>query len=331
MNTRLHKDLFPILRRLSDGAFHSGQALAHEFGLSRASVFNVLTQAEGLGMRIHAVRGRGYRLPDPVDWLDACEIVRHLGEAATAYEVHVLDSVDSTNRLLMTEAQACLADGHVVVAEHQQAGRGRRGRSWHATPGGGLMFSVLWRFEGGLQAMAGLSLAVGLAVARAVNRHSTHAARLKWPNDILVGHRKLAGILIEIQGDMHGMAYAVAGVGLNIRIRGAQRDRIDQAVIDLDEIGVRVGRNRLLADCLVEMHRVMKVFRCDGFAALRAEWEALDAYAGKLVRLQFPDGDAVSGLVEGVDETGALRLRDAQGRVHLHNGGEISLRPEIRS
>jgi len=330
VHTRPHKALFPILRRLSDGSFHSGQALACEFSLSRASVFNVLTQAETLGLRIHAVRGRGYRLPDPVEWLDASEIERYLGQAGSAFDVRVVDSIDSTNRLLMTEALAGASDGCVIAAEHQQAGRGRRGRSWQATPGGGLMFSVLWRFDGGLQAIGGLSLAVGLAVARAVNRHSSHVAQLKWPNDILVGYRKLAGILIEIQGDMHGMAFAVAGVGLNVRIRGEQRDCIDQAVVDLEEIGAHVSRNRLLADCLDEMHAVMAVFRCEGFAALRADWEALDAYAGRPVRLQFPDGRSARGTAAGVDETGALRLRGANGLFHLYNGGEISLRPEER-
>lgn len=302
--------------------------MACEFNLSRASVFNVLTQAEALGLRIHAVRGRGYRLPDPVEWLDASEIGRHLGQTGAAFDVRVVDSIDSTNRLLMTEALAGAGDGCVIAAEHQQAGRGRRGRSWQATPGGGLMFSVLWRFDGGLQAIAGLSLAVGLAVARAVNRHSPHVAQLKWPNDLLIGYRKLAGILIEIQGDMHGMAFAVAGVGLNVRIRGGQRDCIDQAVVDLEEIGVHVSRNRLLADCLDEMHAVMAVFRREGFAALRADWEALDAYADRPVQLQFPDGRSERGTAAGVDETGALRLRGANGLFHLHNGGEISLRPE---
>lgn len=304
--------------------------MACEFNLSRASVFNVLTQAETLGLRVHAVRGRGYRLPDPVEWLDAPEIERHLGQAGSAFDVRVVDSIDSTNRLLMAEALAGAGDGCVIAAEHQQAGRGRRGRSWQATPGGGLMFSVLWRFDGGLQAIAGLSLAVGLAVARAVNRHSPHVAQLKWPNDILIGYRKLAGILIEIQGDMHGMAFAVAGVGLNVRIRGEQRDCIDQAVVDLEEIGVHVSRNRLLADCLDEMHAVMAVFRREGFAALRADWETLDAYAGRPVQLQFPDGRSERGMAAGVDETGALRLRGANGLFHLHNGGEISLRPEGR-
>lgn len=314
------------MRRLSDGAFHSGQDLAREFGLSRASVFNVLSQAEALGLRIHAVRGRGYRLPDAIDWLDCAGILDQLGEDAHRFDVRVHESVDSTNSALMSAALAGAADGTAIAAEHQFAGRGRRGRTWRATPGGSLTFSVLWRFEGGLQAIAGLSLAVGLAIARAVNRRSAHPAQLKWPNDLIVGYRKLAGVLIEVQGDLDGPSFAVVGVGLNVRLRDAQREGIDQAVIDLDEMGVIVDRNQLLADCLREMRAVVDAFRQHGFAALRDEWLALDAYAGRPVSLHLPDNLAVQGTAAGVDDSGAFLLRTPEGALQAYNGGEISLR-----
>jgi BirA family biotin operon repressor/biotin-[acetyl-CoA-carboxylase] ligase len=314
------------LRRLSDGAFHSGQELAHEFQLSRASVFNVLNQAEAMGLTLHAVRGRGYRIPAPVEWLDAVAIANHLGPASQAYDVRILESVDSTNTALMAAALNGAADGTVFCAEHQLAGKGRRGRQWHAVLGGSLTFSVLWRFDQGLQSLAGLSLAVGLAVARAINRHSRHPARLKWPNDVLVDYRKLAGILVEVQGDMEGPAFAAVGVGLNVRLNEAQRDAVDQAVVDLAEMEATVGRNQLLADCLQELHAVLILFRQHGFAALRSDWMALDAYADKAVVLQLPDTRGVQGVASGVDDTGALLLRDQHAVIHAYSGGEISLR-----
>ncbi len=326
MHTRPHKALFPLLRRLSDGRFHSGEALAQAFGLSRATIFNILGEAEAMGLVIHAVRGRGYRMPEAVEWLDGAAIARHLGPAAAAYAIQMLDSVDSTNTALMTAALNGAADGTLLCAEHQHAGKGRRGRQWHSVPGGSLTFSVLWRFDTGLQSLAGLSLAAGLAVARAVNRHSRHPARLKWPNDVLVDYRKLAGILVEVQGDMHGPAFAVVGIGLNVRLSEAQRDAVDQAVVDLAEMGVSAGRNRLLADCLQELHAVSTVFRQHGFAALREEWQALDAYAGRAVALTLPDTRSVHGIAAGVDETGAILLRDAASGLNPYNGGEISLR-----
>jgi BirA family biotin operon repressor/biotin-[acetyl-CoA-carboxylase] ligase len=326
VQTRPHKALFPLLRRLSDGRFHSGQALADEFGLSRSSIFNVLAQADSMGLTIHAVRGRGYRLPEPVEWLDGAAIAQHLGATADVYTINILDSVDSTNTALMAAALNGATDGTLFCSEHQQAGKGRRGRQWHSVPGGSLTFSVLWRFDNGLQSLAGLSLAVGLAIARAVNRHSRHPARLKWPNDVLVDYRKLAGILVEVQGDMNGAAFAVVGIGLNVRLNEAQRDAVDQAVVDLAEMGVTVGRNRLLADCLQELHAVLTLFRQHGFAALREDWLALDAYAGKAVALALPDARSVQGVASGVDETGAFLLRDAASTLVPYSGGEISLR-----
>jgi BirA family biotin operon repressor/biotin-[acetyl-CoA-carboxylase] ligase len=326
VHTRPHKALFPLLHRLSDGQFHSGEALADEFGLSRSSIFNVLAQAETMGLTIHAVRGRGYRLPESVEWLDGGAVARHLGDMADAYTIQILDSVDSTNTALMAAALNGAADGTLICSEHQHSGKGRRGRQWHSVPGGSLTFSLLWRFDNGLQSLAGLSLAVGLAIARAVNRHSRHPARLKWPNDVLVDYRKLAGILVEVQGDMHGAAFAVVGIGLNVRLNEAQRDAVDQAVVDLAEMGVTVGRNRMLADCLLELHTVLSLFRQHGFSALREEWLALDAYAGKAVALTLPDARNVQGVASGVDATGAFLLRDSASALIPYSGGEISLR-----
>jgi len=328
VTSRTHKALFPLLRRLSDGRFHSGQGLAHEFGLSRASIYNTMTLAESMGLTIHAVRGRGYRMPDPVDWLDAAALSSELGDLAGAYSIHVYDSLDSTNTSLMEAALDGAADGTLFCTEHQQSGKGRRGRQWHSVVGGSLTFSILWRFENGLQSLSGLSLAVGLAIARAVNRHSRHPARLKWPNDVLVDYRKLAGVLVEVQGDLHGAALAVVGIGLNVRLNEAQRETVDQAVVDLAEMGVRVGRNRLLADCLRELYGVLSVFRQHGFAALREDWQTLDAYAGKAVALALPDARRIQGVASGVDETGAFLLRDAGSRLNPYSGGEISLRLE---
>ena len=331
MTNHTHKALFPLLRRLSDGRFHSGQNLAHEFQLSRASIFNVINQAEAMGLKVHAVRGRGYKLPVPVDWLDEAVIVEFLGDVAHDYEVRILDSVASTNIALMQAALEGAVDGSVMCAEHQSAGKGRRGRYWHAVLGGSLTFSVLWRFENGLQSLAGLSLAVGLAIARAINRHTLHALRLKWPNDVLVDYRKLAGILVEVQGDLHGAAFAVVGIGLNVRMSPEQRDAVDQAVVDLYEMGVTVSRNQVLADCLQELHLMLTLFRAHGFSALRADWMAIDAYAGKAVTLKLPDSKGVVGVAAGVDETGAFLLRDPQSGIHAYSGGEISLRLDTRA
>jgi BirA family biotin operon repressor/biotin-[acetyl-CoA-carboxylase] ligase len=325
--SRVPDVLLPILRQLSDGRFHSGQSLAEQFGLSRASVCNAVAMAEGMGVRVHAVTGRGYRLAEPVEWLDAWTVRDHLGEIAERYRLTMVDVVESTNAALMREALAGAPSGSVLCAEHQTHGKGRRGRPWRSVLGGSLTFSILWRFERGIHEFGGLSLAVGLAVARAVNRFSEHRVRLKWPNDVLLDYRKLAGILVEVQGDLHGASFAVVGIGMNVNLSPEQRDAIDQAVVDLAEMGVAAGRNELLAACLEELDGIVEVLRRQGFGALRGEWMDHDAYAGRRVRLSMPDGTSLVGQAGGVDTSGAFVLRDEQGTMRSYSGGEIQLRP----
>ncbi len=296
--------------------------------MSRASVFNLVNHAESMGLKIQAVRGRGYRLAEPTEWLDESAVRQALGDKTDRFGLRILDAADSTNRVLFEAAQQGAPDGSVVVAEHQFSGRGRRGRQWHSVLGGSLAFSVLWRFDAGVAALGGLSLAAGLAVARAVNRHSRYGVKLKWPNDVLLDYRKLAGILVEVQGDIEGPSFAVIGIGLNVRLPPAARDRIDQGVVDLAEMGVTAGRNTLLATCLLELHAVVETMRQEGFRALRAEWEFHHAHAGQPVTLTLPNAQTVSGIAAGVDDSGAFLLRNERGETLAFHGGEISLRPQ---
>lgn len=327
MSAPLPEFLLPLLRQLADGRFHSGQALAKSFGVSRASICNLVHTAQQLGLTVHAVRGRGYQLVSPPSWLDPAKIVAALGSTAAHYQIRILDATDSTNSLLMQAAAAGAPDGCVVCAEYQFAGRGRRGRQWHSILGGSLTFSVLWRFEEGITALVGLSLAVGVAIARALNRFSRFPVKLKWPNDVLVDYRKLAGILVEIQGDIQGPSFAVVGIGLNVSLPAAHRDSIDQAVIDLEEMQIHLDRNSLLATCLVELKAVMDVMREQGFKGLRDEWEAHHAHAGQPVTLLLPDRQMVTGIALGVDDTGAFLLQSENGARAAYNSGDIRLRP----
>ena len=326
MSRPLPELLLPLLRHLTDGRFYSGQALAQQFGISRASICNLVHTAKTLGLNIHAVQGRGYQLVSSPTWLDHRKIVAALGYTTDHYHIRILDAVDSTNSVLMHAAEGGAPDGSVVCTEYQFAGRGRRGRQWHSILGGSLAFSVLWRFEEGIAALVGLSLAVGVAIARALNRFSRFPVKLKWPNDVLVDYRKLAGILVEIQGDIQGPSFAVVGIGLNVNLPAVQRDSIDQAVIDLEEMQVRVDRNILLASCLVELKAVMNVMREQGFAALRDEWEAHHAHAGQSVSLLLPDRQVVTGTALGIDDSGAFLLQSENGTRMAYNGGDIRLR-----
>ena len=209
---------FPILRLLTDGKFHSGETIANHFNVSRATVWNAVQHAESLGVEVFSVRGRGYKLPQPLKLLDEQAILNAIGEQRAWFKLEVHDHLESTNSYLMKKISSGLAHASCVVANLQTKGRGRRGRSWQAGLGASLTFSLLWRFQCGASALSGLSLAVGVALIRALHSLGITQAQLKWPNDVLIGREKLAGILIELQGDMEGPSAAVIGVGINLNL-----------------------------------------------------------------------------------------------------------------
>lgn len=317
---------FPILRLLADGKFHSGEAIARHFGVSRATVWNALQQAEQLGVRLYSVRGRGYCLPEPVRFVEAERVLAMLGVQRDKFALEIHDQIDSTNSYLMRQAAAGARSGTCAVALLQTDGRGRRGRSWQARLGDSLTFSVLWRFDGGAGALSGLSLAVGVALVRALRAVGAEGIALKWPNDVLHGGGKLAGILIELQGDMDGPSAAVIGIGLNLRLSADLRRGIDQPAAGLRDLLTDLpAADELLGVLLYHLAEVLQAFERDGFSALREEWAASHAYHAQPVRMLMPDGRAIEGTVDDVAADGALLL-DVGGSVQRFSAGEISMR-----
>lgn len=252
--------------------------------------------------------------------LDLAAITRTLGAQACRFDVDLLPACDSTNARLLARAEAGCPGGTVVVAASQTAGRGRRGRTWLSSPGDSLTFSLLWRFAPGT-APAGLSLAVGVAVAAALAKVGAGETALKWPNDILQGGKKLAGILIELQpGAPHA---AVIGIGLNLRLPAAMPAELRQQSAALD---YAVDPNHLLAALLVELLAVLETFAAAGFASLREAWTARHAFQDAPVRLLSDQAPPRDGICRGVAADGAL-LFECAGRVERILAGEISLRP----
>lgn len=246
-----------------------------------------------------------------------------LGPAARRFDIDVLESCDSTNAVLLARAEAGAPSGTVVITREQTAGRGRRGRHWIASPGDSLAFSLLWRFAPGT-APAGLSLAVGLAVARAVATVGADNTALKWPNDILGNGRKLGGILIElVPGAPHA---AVIGIGLNLQLPAAMPDDLRAVSAALCKPDAAIDENALYAVLLGELLTVLEAFAASGFAPMRDEWMARNAYADASVNLLTDFGAPRGGICRGVDVGGAL-LFEVDGRVERILSGEVSLRP----
>lgn len=317
---------FAILRQLADGEFHSGEVIANSLGVSRASVWQALKSVNDAGVEVFRVPGRGYRLRETIEWLDQQALLSALGEKSSLFNLEILDQVDSTNRVLLQKAALGALHGSCVAAEWQTAGRGRRGRSWFAGVGGGVAISVLWRFEQGAGFLSGLSLAVGVAVVRALNACGVAGVMLKWPNDVVHQYRKLAGILIEMQGDVSGPCAAVIGIGVNLKLSEAVLQHIDQPTVDVFTLTRQSPqRNRMMASILSHLADVLAVFNQQGFSGLREEWKSYHCYQGKPVRLLMPDGIQREGLLLDVADDGALLLETAQGLAR-YTAGEISLR-----
>jgi BirA family biotin operon repressor/biotin-[acetyl-CoA-carboxylase] ligase len=315
--------MLALLRLIQDGRFYSGQALGDLLGISRGAVWKRLQAVEAqFGLVIHSVRGRGYRLAQPLRLLDSALLAGV--EEGEKWPIYLHETLDSSNaealRLINAGVQAPL----VVLAERQTSGRGRRGRKWVSPFAENLYYSMVWPVAGGAQQLQGLSLVVGLAVLSTLRACGVEAAGLKWPNDIVVGGRKIAGVLLELVGDLSDLCHVVVGVGVNVNMLNVD-DEIGQPWTSvIIETGGSVDRNAVVRELNLQLIEYLGRHRRLGFAAFIAEWERSDICLGRVVTLATAAGEEV-GVACGVDGTGALVLQ-VDGVCKVFSGGEISLR-----
>tara|TARA_R110001606_G_C15374715_1_gene649870 strand:- start:1563 stop:2540 length:978 start_codon:yes stop_codon:yes gene_type:complete len=324
--------LSSLLKLMSDGHFHSGEALGAKLGVSRAAVWKVLSPLEEQGFPIHRVRGKGYRIPAGAVLLDKAEIESQLPRHCNDYwDWHLYQQTDSTN----AEAQRLMAtNGHrplACVSEQQTAGRGRRGRSWVSPYGQNIYLTITEPFDTGAQGLEGLSLMVGIVLANTLRDCGYKGVQLKWPNDILLEGKKLAGILIEILGDLTSDCVVVIGVGINVLMREEVAGQIDQAWTSLLQASPRgeLNRNALIASFAGNLLEALGIFREKGFVAFVPAWQEHDAWFGQMVNV-ISGSNEVSGRHCGVTEGGALKLETIEGMVFV-SGGEVSLRKQNAS
>ncbi|MCU1726430.1 bifunctional biotin--[acetyl-CoA-carboxylase] ligase/biotin operon repressor BirA [Pseudomonas sp. 7P_10.2_Bac1] len=310
--------MLTLLKLLKDGRFHSGQALGAALGISRSAVWKQLQRLEAdLNLSIHKVRGRGYQLAAPLELLEQAQL------ADSPYPVFIHESLDSTNAEAMRQIAAGMQSPFAVVAEQQSAGRGRRGRKWVSPFAENIYYSLVLRIEGGMRQLEGLSLIVGLAVLNTLRDFGGRSAGLKWPNDVLVGNKKIAGILLELLGDPADVCHVVVGIGINVNMIVASE--VDQSWTSVRlESGCTINRNDLIVDLGRKLQGYLVRHESEGFAAIQAEWESNHLWQGRAVTL-IAGAHTVDGVVIGVDQQGALRLGVA-GQEKVFSGGELSLR-----
>lgn len=262
----------------------------------------------------------------PADELDAAAIGKGLALRGEAIDVEVLERCTSTNTELM--GRATFLSPALLVADEQTAGRGRRGRRWHASPGAALMFSMRWSFPGNAAALRGLSLAVGVSIARTLRGFGAAGVALKWPNDLLAamtrpadaGGAKLGGILIETRSGA-GRIVAVIGVGLNCRSTPGLEAKLKREVAVLEDLlNPMPSRNELLAAIAADLAEALRVFGDAGLAAFRADWESMHAHQGAPLRVRTGDGRVVAGIADGIAADGGLLLRNRRGVRSIHSG-----------
>lgn len=316
-----------LLRVMADGGYHSGEELGNALGISRTAVWKQVKKLESFGIAVSSVKGKGYCIDGGLDLLCLESIHNDLSASAQDLisRLDIIPVVTSTNAVAMEHARDNGQSGYICTAEQQTAGRGRRGKAWQSPYGCNLYLSVTWTFVGGAAALEGLSLAVGVAVVRALNKVGVTGGQIKWPNDILVQGKKLAGILLEMSGDAAGPCQLVLGVGLNVKMPKEKAVDIDQPWIDIDGLSdARLTRSQLLAELLNEIMPLLSSFEAQGFAQYRDEFLRLDAFLGKPIYIRVGD-NVVYGDGAGIDSTGAVLLDTAEG-LQAFSGGEISLR-----
>ena len=314
-----------LIQLLSTGQFVSGQDIADKLGVTRAAISNQIKSLGDMGLDIFKVRGKGYQLAKPIVLLDKSVIQQHLKTLALDNAVEVHSLIDSTNDYLMRKLPSNIQNGQVCIAEYQSAGRGRRGRVWQSPFGSHLYLSYYSYLTQGMSAAMGLSLLTAVAISDAIKSLYQLDVQLKWPNDVYLDGVKLAGILIDLEGQAGGPCHSVIGIGLNLVMPEQVAEKIDQPWTDLQShVSQKIDRNVLASVIIEKLSKRLKEQQSVGLNDLVKRWHELDFYLGKEVKLLTGD-KTESGICKGVDGQGALLLQQGN-EVKTIFGGEVSLR-----
>lgn len=314
-----------LIQQLASGELRSGEWLAEQAGISRAAIARHIDQLQQIGLDIYSIKGKGYRLANPITLLDINQM-KSL-QQPNAAEILLQHLTDSTNTQLLKKLHEgqTLQRGSVLVAEAQSAGRGRRGNTWVSPFGSNLYFSLYWPLEQGIQAAMGLSLVVAIAVAELLETQYLLPIQLKWPNDIYLSGQKLGGILVELAGQSHAQCDVVIGIGLNIQMPSRSAPDIHQPFTDLaSHLTGEVDRNGLVVAMQEKLCSLLQEFERLGFSAFVERFNQRNIWRDQLVQLSSATV-MQTGLCRGVDQQGALLL-EQQGRSQSFYGGELSLR-----
>ncbi|MFW6367324.1 MAG: biotin--[acetyl-CoA-carboxylase] ligase [bacterium] len=301
----------------------SGTALCGALGISRAAVWKQVQQLRDQGYEIASAPNRGYRLVQGVNQPSALELGPLLNTRCFGQVLKYVAKTGSTNTDAAELARFGSPEGTVVVADAQTAGRGRLQRCWHSPPGENLYFSLLLRPPVLPERTPQLALVTGLALCRSIGALFPELSpRAKWPNDVYLNGRKLAGVLCGMSSEMERVQHLIIGVGINVNVGDFPPEIADTATSLRRETGGEVSRPQLLATVLAELEHGYDEWLENGMAGVVEQWDEVSFLAGREVTVEVMS-EQVRGTVLGISETGALRLRQADGAVREIIGGDV--------
>ncbi|WP_265511497.1 bifunctional biotin--[acetyl-CoA-carboxylase] ligase/biotin operon repressor BirA, partial [Providencia rustigianii] len=299
-----------VIDILADGKIHSGEQLGERLGMTRAAINKHIKTLRSWGLDIQTVTGKGYQVPNKINLLNKSDIEKYVD----AVKIIVEPVIDSTNQYML-ERIPNLNSGDTCLAEYQSAGRGRRGRQWISPFGCNLYLSTYWRLEQGPAAAIGLSLVVGIVIAETLNKVCGNKVKVKWPNDLYMNDKKLAGILVELTGKTGDAAHIIIGIGINIGMNEniLQKEKpINQAWSSLTDEVENIERNKLAGNIINALRQSLLLFEKEGLKPFLAKWFDLDNFLGRSVKLLIGN-DVITGIEKGINEQGALLLQTENG------------------
>lgn len=305
----------------------SGATLASQLGVSRAAVWNHIEELRRLGYDIEASPHHGYCLRGVPDCLHADDLMSRLGPVkGIGRDIRVFNETTSTNDVVEKLARDNVSEGIVVFAESQTRGRGRLGRQWMSPAGKGLWFSVLLRPKLQVSAATQLTVTTAVAVVRAIERETGLHPEIKWPNDIVFGAQKCAGILLELGAELDHIRHVVLGIGVDVNLTAAEfpEDLQPVATSLREQLGRPLDRAALAVALLRELESAYARLRVGDFLEIGDEWMRRCSTLGKRVSIRMADR-VVRGYAEALDEEGALRVRTEHGRLERIIGGDVAL------
>ena len=314
-----------LIKALANGDFISGQDLGKQLDISRTAISKHIKALRAMGLDVYSVTGKGYKLSQPLSLLNQATIIGALPSNDFIPEIEVHSLIDSTNSYLLRRLPNQISQGQVCLAEFQSAGRGRRGRQWISPFGTQIYLSMYWYLEQGLSTAMGLSLVTALAVSDAIYSHTNIQVQLKWPNDVYLDGVKLAGILIDLEGQALEPSHSVIGIGLNLNMPAKVGEAINQKWTDLQRhCKKKINRNELSAKLIYHLLKRLHQHQQEGLAGMLEAWHSQDFYLNKRVKLLT--GERITrGICRGVNNQGALML-EIGGQMKPIYGGEVSLR-----